>query len=371
MKHAITLGLASVVAAALSTAAPGADDRATCLNEKVRVDRRVAACERAVAANPGDLAPVMLLGNTLRAARQFTRCIEIYSKGIAALGRPQKDHWPIFYFRAICYERSEQLAKAEADLEQALALDPDQPEVLNFLGYIWVDRGLNLDRALALIQRALALAPNEPVFLDSLGWAHYRAGRYEDAVKTLERAAALPHDDPAIDDHLGDVYDKLGRKSEALARWRRALALKPDPDELRKINDKIRLAGGAAAPAGPVNLDAMWRQFEKYQRDGQFELALEEIRRIEPLMLARYGEKSFRYTTVLNGIGNVLESLGQIRAAEPYFKRAWAINEQLRDPEAIVRDLNNLADNYARQGRAADAEAHLKLAIAKIGRAHV
>src|SRR5262245_55337145 len=179
MKHAIKLALAAVVAAALSTAAPGADDRATCLNEKVRVDRRAAACERAVAANPGDLAPVMLLGNTLREARQFTRCIEIYSKGIAALARPQKDHWPIFYFRATCYERSEQLAKAEADLEQALALDPDQPEVLNFLGYIWVDRGLNLDRALTLIQRALALAPNEPVFLDSLGWAHYRAGRYE------------------------------------------------------------------------------------------------------------------------------------------------------------------------------------------------
>ncbi len=374
MKHGMKFGLASVLMAVLCTAARAADDRAICLNEKVRVDRRLAACERAAATNPNDLAPVMLLGNTLREGKQFTRCVEVYSKGIAAIGQPNKDHWPIFYFRAICYERSEQLAKAETDLEQALALNPEQPEVMNYLGYIWIDRGLNFDRALALIKRALELAPGEAFILDSLGWAYYRAGQFEDAVKTLERAVALPHDDPTIDDHLGDAYDKVGRKREALARWRRAVELKPEPTELKKISEKIKLAGGDAAPAAASrasgNIDAMQRQFQKYYDEGQFELALEEARRIEALVLARFGERSFRYTTVLHSIGNSLEGLGRSREAEPYYKRAWAIDEQLRDTEAVVRDLNNLADNYARQGRQAEAEAHFKLAIAIGEKAH-
>ena len=366
MNHGMKLGLASVMAAVFSTAALAANDRATCLNGKVRVDRRAAACERAIASNPGDLAPVMLLGNTLRVGKQFRRCVEIYSKGIAAIGRPQKDHWPIFFFRAICYERSEQITKAEGDLNQALLLNPEQPEVMNYLGYIWVDRGLNFDRALALIKRALELAPGEASILDSLGWAYYRAGQYEEAVKTLERAVALPHDDPTIDDHLGDAYDKVGRKSEALARWRRAAELKPELPELRKINEKIRLAGGAPTTASRVsgNIDALQRQFEKDQSEGRYELALEQARRIEALVLARFGEKSFRYTTALHSIANCLEGLGRIREAEPYYKRAWAIDEALRETQGVVRDINNLADNYARQGRQAEAEAHFKLAIA-------
>jgi CHAT domain-containing protein/tetratricopeptide (TPR) repeat protein len=367
MERRRSLYLAAFFVAGLASPC-SADDRATCLNEKARIDRRLAACERAVASNPSDLAPVMLLGNTFREGKQYPRCIEVYSKGISAIGRPNKDHWPIFYFRAICYEGSEQLAKAEADLEQALMLDPDQPEVLNYLGYIWVDHGLNFDRAMTLIKRALELAPDEAFILDSLGWAYYRTGQYEDAIKTLERAVALPHDDPTIDDHLGDAYDKVGRKSDALARWHRARELKPNPSELKKINEKIKLAAGDGGPPSANrisgNIDAMQRQYQKHYDEGQFELALEEARQIELLVLARFGERSFRYTTVLHSIGNALEGLGRSREAEPYYKRAWAIDEQLRETEAVVRDINNLADNYARQGRQVEAEAHFKLAIA-------
>ena len=158
----------------------------------------------------------MALGNILRARKQFAECAEAYSKAHrAASPSPSKPNWLIFYFRGICYERSKQWPKAEADLKKALELFPDQPHVLNYLGYSWVDQGINLDEGMKMIRRAVEQRPDDGYIVDSLGWAYYRLGNYEEAVKHLERAVELKPEDPTINDHLGDAYWKVGRKLEA------------------------------------------------------------------------------------------------------------------------------------------------------------
>ena len=146
----------------------------------------------------------------------------------------------IFYFRGICYERSKQWPKAEADLKKALELFPEQPHVLNYLGYSWVDQGINLDDGMAMIKRAVQQRPDDGYIVDSLGWAYFRIGNYEEAAKQLERAIELKPEDPTINDHLGDAYWRVGRVLEAKFQWAHARDLKPDPEDLPKIEEKLK-----------------------------------------------------------------------------------------------------------------------------------
>ncbi len=144
---------------------------------------------------------------------------------------------------------------AEADLKKALQLYPDQPHVLNYLGYSWVDQGVNLQEGLDMIRKAVSLRPDDGYIVDSLGWAYYRLGRYEDAVKELERAVELKPQDPVINDHLGDAYWKVGRKLEATFQWTHAKDLKPEPEDLVKITKKLQ-GGLDAADAQPAVKEA-------------------------------------------------------------------------------------------------------------------
>ena len=182
----------------------------------------------------------MALGNIQRGRKQFAECADVYAKAIETITRTEKSNWVIFYFRGICYERSKQWPKAEADLKKALELFPDQPQVLNYLGYSWVDQGVNLDDGMRMIQRAVEQRPDDGYIVDSLGWAYYRLGNYEEAVKHLEHAVELKPEDPTINDHLGDAYWKVGRKLEAHFQWSHARDLKPEPDELKKIEEKLK-----------------------------------------------------------------------------------------------------------------------------------
>ena len=193
----------------------------------------------------------MALGNILRVRKEFTECADVYGKGIATLIRnPQQPNWLVFYFRGICHERSKQWASAEADFKKALELSPDQPHVLNYLGYSWIDQGVNLDEGMRMIRRAVEQRPDDGYIVDSLGWAYYRIGEYDEAVKHLERAVELKPDDPTINDHLGDAYWKIGRTLEATFQWAHARDLKPEPEELKKIVEKLRTGlVDEAAPA--------------------------------------------------------------------------------------------------------------------------
>lgn len=189
--------------------------------------------------NPGSDDALSALGNLQRAHKQYAAAIETYSRILSKAGAAQKANWPIYYFRGISYEREKKWPQAEADLLQALALYPDQPLVLNYLGYSWVDQGLNLEEAFGMLQRAVELRPNDGYIVDSLGWANYKLGRLEEAVKQLERAIDLKPSDPVINDHLGDAYWRSGRKLEAHFQWNHARDLDPEPEDKEKILRKI------------------------------------------------------------------------------------------------------------------------------------
>ncbi len=214
--------------------------RAFNLDALERTDEARSILEKLAEQNPKDMEVVIALGNLLRVRKDFAAAADIYSKAIALVPTPTRQQWSYFYFRGISYERSKQWPKAEKDFEKALELFPDQPQVLNYLGYSWVDQGVNLDKGLGMIRRAVELRPNDGYIIDSLGWAYYRLGRYEDATKELERAVLLRPEDPTINDHLGDAYWKVDRKLEAGFQWRHARDLKPEPEDLPKIEEKIK-----------------------------------------------------------------------------------------------------------------------------------
>ncbi len=205
-----------------------------------RTDEAKTSLEKLIVANPKDLEAIMALGNIERGRKQFAECADVYTKGVDTLTKDEKSNWVIFYFRGICLERSKQWAKAEADLKKSLELFPDQPHVLNYLGYSWIDQGINLDEGMRMIKRAVEQRADDGYIVDSLGWAYYRLGNYEEAVKQLDRAIELKPEDPTINDHLGDAYWRVGRELEARFQWSHARDLKPEPEELVKIEAKIK-----------------------------------------------------------------------------------------------------------------------------------
>jgi Flp pilus assembly protein TadD len=204
-----------------------------------RTDDAKQRLQKIITDNPADLDAIMALGNILRGRKSFDECAQVYGKGIATIAKPEKPNWLIYYFRGICNERAKQWPAAEQDFKVALELFPDQPHVLNYLGYSWIDQGINLDEGMRMIRRAVEQRPDDGYIVDSLGWAYYRVGNFEEATKHLERAVELKPDDPTINDHLGDVYWKTGRVLEAHFQWSHARDLKPEPDELAKIKQKL------------------------------------------------------------------------------------------------------------------------------------
>jgi Flp pilus assembly protein TadD len=196
----------------------------------------------------------MALGNILRGRKEFAECADVYTKAVDTISKPEKPNWVLYYFRGICYERSKQWPKSEADMKKALELYPEQPLVLNYLGYSWIDQGINLDEGMRMIQRAVEQRADDGYIVDSLGWAYFRIGNYEQAVKNLEHAVELKPEDPTINDHLGDAYWKIGRQLEARFQWSHARDLKAEPDELVKIEEKLKV-GLAEDPSSKAEAD--------------------------------------------------------------------------------------------------------------------
>ncbi len=208
------------------------------LNVLDREDEAIARLTPLVEADPTDLEAVIALGNIMRSRRRFDEAAEIYSLAIDAVDIPDA-YWSIYYYRGIAYEQTDRWPLAEADFQRALEMYPDQPLVLNYLGYSWIDRGENLDVAIEMVRKAVEQRPEDGYIVDSLGWAYYRLGEYEKAVEHLERAVSLRPEDPVINDHLGDAYWKVGRRLEAMFQWSHACDLDPEPEELEKILAKL------------------------------------------------------------------------------------------------------------------------------------
>lgn len=202
-------------------------------------DEAVAVGERLAGDYPDRFEPLMQLGNLHRLNEDWSEAVAAYDRAIARVPEAENRHWRLFYLRGIAHERAKQWDRAEADFQKALALEPDQPFVLNYLGYSWVEQGVNILEAKGMIQRAVAQEPENGAIVDSLGWVQYRIGQYAEAVVNLERAVQLRPQDPVINDHLGDAYWMVGRRLEARFQWKRALNLDPEADLRAVIADKL------------------------------------------------------------------------------------------------------------------------------------
>ena len=215
--------------------------RANTLYAQGQKDEALAALKALTQSHPDLILVHMAYGDALRREEQFEASATAYDAAAQLVATPDERHWGLFYSRGVAFERSGQWPKAEADFRKALELSPNQPQVLNYLGYSLVDRGEKLDEALALIERAVAERPDAGYIIDSLGWAYFRLGRYADAVGQMERASLLEPVDPVVTDHLGDVYWAVGRTLEARFQWRRAASFDPDEKEALRIRRKLEV----------------------------------------------------------------------------------------------------------------------------------
>ncbi|MER0237535.1 tetratricopeptide repeat protein [Fulvimarina sp. MAC8] len=196
---------------------------------------------RATETYPDDIQAYTALADVLAADKKYEDVTAALNTAIKLAEPIDERDWNLFYQRGISFERRGIWDKAEADFKKALDLSPDQPQVLNYLGYSWVDKNEHLEEGLDMIRKAVELRPNDGYIIDSLGWAYYRLGRYEEAVDELERAILLTPTDPTINDHLGDAYWHVGREREARFQWERALNgdPKPEPDAIERIEAKL------------------------------------------------------------------------------------------------------------------------------------
>ena len=204
-----------------------------------RQDEAVSHLKAALAQDESDMRAYLSLGGVYASQENYRAAADIYERAVARIAEPTRAEWNIFYQRGIAYERLKEWDKAEPNFRKALELFPDQPQVLNYLGYSWVDMNINLDEGLELIQRAVDLRPSDGYIVDSLGWAFYRLGRYDDAVRELERAVGLMPADPILNDHLGDAYWRVGRTLEAGFQWNHTLALDPEPELKAEVEKKL------------------------------------------------------------------------------------------------------------------------------------
>lgn len=207
-----------------------------------RNEEAISTLEELVAQNPDDYRGYLALGGVHAAEEDYEAAALTYEKALDFIDNEEPAFWPLHYRLAIAYERMGEWPKAEERFKYTLELSPGQPDVLNYLGYSWIDMNMNLEEGLEMIREAVAARPRSGYIVDSLGWAYYRLGRFEEAVAELEKAADLRPRDPTITDHLGDAYWRVGRKLEATYQWSTALAFEPDEELEVSIMTKISAA---------------------------------------------------------------------------------------------------------------------------------
>ncbi|WP_262694954.1 tetratricopeptide repeat protein [Kordiimonas aquimaris] len=191
--------------------------------------------------NPEDANYLTSLGDLLRGKEDFDEAILRYSTAIDIMKAAGKEEWFVYFARGVSYEQAGDWEKAEYDLTRALSLSPNEPSVLNYLGYSWIDRGLYIEKAKGYIEKAVEERPNDGFIIDSLGWVNYLTGDYEEAVKLLEQAVRIEPTDVTINHHLGDAYWQVGREIEARFQWQHAIDSNPKADELAQLQRKLDL----------------------------------------------------------------------------------------------------------------------------------
>ncbi len=207
------------------------------------MDRNEEAKQTLLAAiddNPQEYRGYLALGGVYAGLKEYAEAAELYERAVRHFDNSDPTYWPLYYRMGIAYERIKQWDKAERAFKHALKLSPNQADVLNYLGYSWIDMNINLNEGLEMIRKAVDMRPRDGYIVDSLGWAFYRLGRFEEAVTELEKATELRPRDAIINDHLGDAYWRVGRKLEATYQWAQALDMEIEPEEATKIEAKLQ-----------------------------------------------------------------------------------------------------------------------------------
>ncbi|MFC5385226.1 tetratricopeptide repeat protein [Aquamicrobium segne] len=205
-----------------------------------RKDEAIEHLSALVEAQPDEMRGYLALGGVYGSQENWRASADLYDRAVKRLKTPEPADWNVFYQRGIAHERLKEWSAAEPNFRKALELNPEQPQVMNYLGYSWVDMNMNLEEALEMIERAAELRPSDGYIIDSLGWAYYKLNRFEDAVSELERAVSLRPEDPVLNDHLGDAYWRVGRRLEATFQWSYVRDLDPEPDVLEQVEKKLQ-----------------------------------------------------------------------------------------------------------------------------------
>ncbi|MDZ7824471.1 MAG: tetratricopeptide repeat protein [Ahrensia sp.] len=225
---------------------PAALQQGLALSALERNEEAIKTLRALAAENPSDYGGHMALGGVLAVEKRFEEVIEVYKEALNYIDGTDARFWPIHYRLAIAYERTKQWPLAEATFKKALELSPNQPDVLNYLGYSWIDMNINLDEGLEMIKKAVEMRPEDGYIIDSLGWAQYRLGNFEEAVVSLEKATDLRPRDPTINDHLGDAYWRVGRRLEAAFQWSQVLGMDSEDVDQALIRAKLEAANSGA-----------------------------------------------------------------------------------------------------------------------------
>ena len=213
--------------------------RAQMLFEAGAVEAAIAVMNQQLDQRPDDRDLLVSLGDLYRSELRFAEAEKSYDAAVGLIDKERPRDWNLYFVRGMMRERLGDWDMAEIDLQRARKLSNDEPHVLNYLGYSWIDKGMYLDEGLKIIKQAVKEKPKNGSFVDSLGWAHYRLGNYATALKVLERASQLEPTDPVITDHLGDALWRMKREVEARYQWRKALAFEPTDEDRANIEAKL------------------------------------------------------------------------------------------------------------------------------------
>ncbi len=233
---------------------------------QVAIARNLAAQERRSEAksflqqvttkNPANIEAWLSLGELLMKDKNFQDAVNVYDRLLTQSEQAEtQKFWMVYFARGIALERLNEWDRAEPDFMKALELEPNHPEVLNYLAYSWLVRKQNMKDALEMLMIAVEKRPNDAHIIDSYGWALYMLGEYEEALLQIERANELMPYDPTVNDHLGDVYWKLGRTREARFQWKRSLQFNPEEEDRQQIEAKLE-HGLNAPDAKPTSQNA-------------------------------------------------------------------------------------------------------------------
>jgi tetratricopeptide (TPR) repeat protein len=203
-----------------------------------KLDPALGLVDQALSREPDNLSLTIEKAGILHAMDKDSDALALMDARIGRAGDTDFG-WQALYTQAIVYEGLDRWSDAEVAIKKAQTLNGNQPEILNFLGYGWVNRGEQVDQGMDLIRQALKVSPKSGAIIDSLGWGYYKKGQYDQALDFIEQAVQMEPADPEINEHLGDVYKALGRSTEAGYEWQRVLTLKTTERQAETVRKKL------------------------------------------------------------------------------------------------------------------------------------